>query len=228
MSDGGFGNALIVMGAGALAREFMALLVDRHIWHIVCVGKADIALPRGVAEVGTLIYAMEYVRAHNAVVCGAVCVGQPQLRAKLRDELRAGGVADCARLRWLFGKRYGEPMRGNGSIVFPDTTLAVGTVIGDNVFVNFNCVIGHDTVVGDSSVIAPGVHIGGHSVIGKRVFIGIGACLRDHITIGDDAVIGAGAAVVTNIPANVVVTGVPAKVNRLLTELRQEKRNAVY
>lgn len=49
-------------------------------------------------------------------------------------------------------------------------------------------------------------------VIGDRVFIGAGAIINMGVTIGDEAVIGAGAVVTHDVPARVVVAGVPAKV----------------
>ncbi|GAA4084390.1 hypothetical protein GCM10022392_01400 [Mucilaginibacter panaciglaebae] len=51
-------------------------------------------------------------------------------------------------------------------------------------------------------------------VIGNNVWIGSHAVILPGITIGDNAVIGAGAVVTKDIPANVIVAGVPAKVIR--------------
>ncbi|TYB99260.1 acyltransferase [Micromonospora sp. WP24] len=49
-------------------------------------------------------------------------------------------------------------------------------------------------------------------VIGDRVFIGANATVMMGVTIGDGAVIGAGAVVTADVPAGVVVAGVPARV----------------
>jgi serine O-acetyltransferase len=49
-------------------------------------------------------------------------------------------------------------------------------------------------------------------ILGDRVRIGANAVVLGPITIGDDAVIGAGAVVVKDVPAGVVVGGVPAKI----------------
>ncbi|MEU5564215.1 acyltransferase [Micromonospora musae] len=49
-------------------------------------------------------------------------------------------------------------------------------------------------------------------VIGDRVFIGANATVMMGVTIGDGAVIGAGAVVTGDVPAGVVVAGVPARV----------------
>ncbi|NYT95537.1 DapH/DapD/GlmU-related protein [Salinispora sp. H7-4] len=47
--------------------------------------------------------------------------------------------------------------------------------------------------------------------IGDRVFIGPNATVLMGVTVGDGAVIGAGAVVARDVPAGVVVAGVPAR-----------------
>jgi acetyltransferase-like isoleucine patch superfamily enzyme len=47
--------------------------------------------------------------------------------------------------------------------------------------------------------------------IGNRVFIGANAVINMGVSIGDEAVIAAGAVVTRDVPARVVVAGVPAR-----------------
>lgn len=47
--------------------------------------------------------------------------------------------------------------------------------------------------------------------IGKRAWIGSRAVLADGISIGADAVVGAGSVVVSDVPGNCVVAGIPAR-----------------
>lgn len=49
-------------------------------------------------------------------------------------------------------------------------------------------------------------------VVGAGSWVGIGASVRQGVTIGRNVMVGAGAAVVSNIPDNVTVVGVPARV----------------
>ena len=51
-------------------------------------------------------------------------------------------------------------------------------------------------------------------VIGDNVWIGSGAKIMPGVTIGNNSVIAAGAVVTKNVPKNVVVGGVPAKIIR--------------
>jgi serine O-acetyltransferase len=53
---------------------------------------------------------------------------------------------------------------------------------------------------------------GAPPVLGDRVRVGANAVVLGPITVGDDAVVGAGAVVVRDVPAGVVVGGVPAEV----------------
>ncbi len=57
-------------------------------------------------------------------------------------------------------------------------------------------------------------------VIGDNVFIGCNALVLKGVTIGENSVIGAGSVVSSDIPANSVAAGNPARVIRTLEEKR--------
>lgn len=80
-------------------------------------------------------------------------------------------------------------------------------------------IISGDAVIGDDVVVRNGVTIGlkrrderGSPVIGDRVDIGAGAKVLGAIRIGDDVVIGANAVVITDVPANSIAVGIPARI----------------
>jgi serine O-acetyltransferase len=79
-----------------------------------------------------------------------------------------------------------------------------------------NVVVSPKTIVGKNCLIHSGVNIGDlrGSVpkIGDYVYIGPGAKLFGNITIGNNVAIGANAVVNKDIPDNVTVAGVPAKI----------------
>lgn len=82
---------------------------------------------------------------------------------------------------------------------------------GLGVVVHPKAVIGNDTQVYQNVTIG-GRHNRGAPVIGERVFIGAGACILGGVNIGDDSVIGANSVVISDVPPETVVAGVPAKV----------------
>jgi serine O-acetyltransferase len=80
-------------------------------------------------------------------------------------------------------------------------------------------VISGEVVIGDDCILRQGVTIGLRNKgvlacprLGNRVDIGAGAKILGPITIGDDVAIGANAVVLTDVPANHLAVGVPAKI----------------
>lgn len=122
---------------------------------------------------------------------------------------------------------------GNDAVIRPPFFCDYGYNIhlGDEVFLNFNCVILDvaEVVIGDRTQIGPvtqiyaadhprdaetrrsGVEFGRPVRIGKDVWIGGGAIILPGVTIGDGAVIGAGSVVTRDVGAGVTVTGNPAR-----------------
>jgi acetyltransferase-like isoleucine patch superfamily enzyme len=54
--------------------------------------------------------------------------------------------------------------------------------------------------------------------VGNNVWIGYGACILRGVTVGDNAIIGTSAVVTSDLPANAVGAGIPAKVLRMRDE----------
>jgi acetyltransferase-like isoleucine patch superfamily enzyme len=74
--------------------------------------------------------------------------------------------------------------------------------------VNGPIVIGTDAEIGSRVRFVPGPR---GITIGKRAWIGSRAVVADGISIGADAVVGAGSVVVSDVPRDCVVAGIPAR-----------------
>ena len=95
-------------------------------------------------------------------------------------------------------------------------------VIGDGVFIDhgMGVVIGETTVIGDNCTIYQGVTLGGtgkdkgkrHPTIGNNVVIGSGAKVLGPFKVGDNSKIAANAVVLSEVPDNCTVVGVPGRV----------------
>lgn len=135
-------------------------------------------------------------------------------------------------LQELFGD-----IKGNICVESPfQCAYGYNIFMGDNVFMNFDCVILDcgPVVIGNNVMIGPKVQIytAQHPLeaeirntylewtspvtIKDNVWIGGGVILCPGVTIGANAVIGAGSVVVKDVPADVVVAGNPARIIRHL------------
>jgi sugar O-acyltransferase (sialic acid O-acetyltransferase NeuD family) len=101
---------------------------------------------------------------------------------------------------------------GRGVCISPHAVIAPNVRIGSFTLINRACSIGHDTEIGEFCQVNPGASIAGLVTIGDRTTIGIGATVIDKIHIGEHSFVGAGAVVVRDVPDDVVVAGVPAKI----------------
>jgi serine O-acetyltransferase len=108
----------------------------------------------------------------------------------------------------LFGIEISLRCEIGKGLYFPHT---VGTVIGAH-------------CIGENSIIYHGVTLGakemdlnvqaGRPFLGNNVIIGSGSKVLGGITIGNNVIVGANAVVTKDLPDNVVVGGIPAKVIR--------------
>ena len=103
---------------------------------------------------------------------------------------------------------------GCGGTVMAGAIINADARLGENVIVNSGAIVEHDCVVGDHVHIAPGAKLASGVHVGDGSHVGLGAVVLQGRRVGCNAVIGAGAVVVRDVPDDVVVTGVPARVLR--------------
>jgi serine O-acetyltransferase len=97
-----------------------------------------------------------------------------------------------------------------------------GATIGKAFFIDhgMGVVIGETSEIGDNVTLYHGVTLGGttwqkgkrHPTIGNNVVVGAGAKVLGPVKIGDNTRIGANSVVISEIPPNSVVVGIPGKV----------------
>ena len=111
-----------------------------------------------------------------------------------------------------------------------------GATIGKGLFIDHGngVIIGETTIIGDNVTLYQGVTLGGtgkehgkrHPTIGNNVMISAGAKVLGSFTIGDNSKIGAGSVVLSEVPPNSTVVGVPGRaVRRNNLALPQESMN---
>lgn len=97
-----------------------------------------------------------------------------------------------------------------------------GASIGKGLFIDhgIGVVIGETTIIGDNVTLYQGVTLGGtgkekgkrHPTIGNNVMISAGAKVLGSFTIGENSKIGAGSVVLSEVPPNSTVVGVPGRI----------------
>ena len=161
----------------------------------------------------------------------------------LASTLLADDFLSCrlrASLLKLLGVRTGARTTVRGVTFLPGKRLKGGTVlIGTKTFINRGCRFdpGALITIGNNVAVGHGVTFvgAGHEiaefgqrhgpvqglpiVISDGVWIGANATILGGVTIGRGAVVGAGAVVTKDVPPDVFVAGVPAKMIRVMREL---------
>ena len=111
-----------------------------------------------------------------------------------------------------------------------------GARIGKGLFIDHGngVIIGETAIIGDNVTLYQGVTLGGtgkehgkrHPTVGNNVMISAGAKVLGSFTIGDNSKIGAGSVVLSEVPPNSTVVGVPGRVvKRNNVALPQESMN---
>lgn len=122
------------------------------------------------------------------------------------------------------------------------TDYGCNTVIGENFYSNYDCIILDiaNVKIGDNVMFGPrvGLYTAGHPIdavirnehyeygkpitIGNNVWVGGNVVFNPGVTVGDNVVIGSGSIVTKDIPSSVIAVGNPCKVLRKIND--QDKK----
>ena len=144
-------------------------------------------------------------------------------------------------IREIMSRLTGRPI-SDTFFLFPPlyTDCGKNLKIGKYVFINSGCrfqdqggiTIGDGALIGHNVVMATinhglaparrGDNFPAPIVLGSNVWIGANATILPGVTIGDNAVVAAGSVVTKDVPANMVVAGVPARVVKSVIDKEPE------
>jgi sugar O-acyltransferase (sialic acid O-acetyltransferase NeuD family) len=142
-----------------------------------------------------------------------------------------GSVGDVSLRRQLYDIALARGMRPVSAVhprstISRSATLTVGVTImagavinacaflGANVIVNSGAIVEHDCVLSDHVHVATGARLASTVSVGEGSHIGVGASVCQCVQIGRNSIVGAGAVVISDVPNDVVVVGVPARILR--------------
>ncbi len=227
-------------GVELSAREpLLQSIIDRYITGAPTLGDGLARLLAdhlGCADIGSDIFHDTFAHLYRAH-CEISEAAARDLAAILRDDPAARDHASCMLFfkgfQALQGWRLAHQLWKDGRQpialyiqsrlsqiyavdIHPATKMGSGIVLDHATGI----VIGETAIVGDDVLILHGVTLGTkefikgdrHPIVGNQVVIGAGASILGRTRIGDRSIVASGSLVLEDMPADVTIAGVPARV----------------
>lgn len=120
---------------------------------------------------------------------------------------------------------------GDNAVIMMGAVINIGAVIGEGTMIDMGVVLGGRATVGKKCHIGAGTVLAGvveppsakPVVIEDDVVIGANAVVIEGVTVGKGAVIAAGSVVLSDVPPNTLVAGMPARVIKEIDEKTKSK-----
>ncbi|ALC91156.1 2,3,4,5-tetrahydropyridine-2,6-carboxylate N-succinyltransferase [Bacillus sp. FJAT-18017] len=120
---------------------------------------------------------------------------------------------------------------GDNAVIMMGALINIGAVIGEGTMIDMGVIMGGRATVGKNCHIGAGTVLAGvieppsakPVVIEDDVVIGANAVVIEGVTVGKGAVVAAGSIVLSDVPANTLVAGAPARVIKEIDEKTKSK-----
>ena len=109
---------------------------------------------------------------------------------------------------------------GKNAVIMMGAVINIGAVIGEGTMIDMGAILGGRATVGAHCHIGAGAVLAGviepasatPVIVEDNVLVGANAVVIEGVHIGKNSVVAAGAVVVEDVPEDVVVAGVPARI----------------
>jgi sugar O-acyltransferase (sialic acid O-acetyltransferase NeuD family) len=156
----------------------------------------------------------DLLRDHAVVLAFGIIGEDPVLANRRRRELgdrllaRGGELATVVHPSVVVSSRAEI---GVGTTVSSGAVIVTGARIGRNCMVHTVAIVDHDCVVEHGAQVGPMVTLCGGSRCREDSFLGVGVSVRPGLTVGARTRVGMQAGVLTDLPADVLAWGTPAR-----------------
>ena len=124
---------------------------------------------------------------------------------------------------------------GNNAVIMMGAVINIGAVIGEGTMIDMGAILGGRATVGAHCHIGAGAVLAGviepasatPVVVEDNVMVGANAVVIEGCRIGKNSVVAAGSIVINDVPENVVVAGVPARIIKQKDEKTVSKTELV-
>ncbi|MBQ0732906.1 NeuD/PglB/VioB family sugar acetyltransferase [Aquimarina celericrescens] len=214
---------LVIVGAGTYGETLLTYLTEaghKVLGFVDDIPKLKGQKINGVSILGNYkdLFKDEYKRKIDHVICS---IGNNKIRNAYLSELSVAGynTPNFIHDSVLLTK---DTILGKGVYILPGSVLMPHVVIHDFCIISTGCKVAHHTILHQGVFISSGANVGAGIKVFENTLVGIGSTLMTGVkTIGKNSIIGAGAAVITDVPENAVVVGVPAKVIKYSTPMEE-------
>lgn len=206
-------NKLVIISASGLGRETLWVVREcnkaEEQWDILGFVDDNEAL-RGkiicdVPVLGTFSWLENHLDENIYVICG---IGNTKIRRKIAEKGKECGLKFATLIHpSVTMSKYVDI--GEGVVITAQNIITTQVKIGNHVFLNLNCTVGHDTILEDFVNCAPSVSVSGNGILKRGCHLYAGVKVGPGVTIGEWTRIGAGISVIKNVPDE--VTLIPPK-----------------